>query len=78
MMKAVRYVAMLLMVVGALNWGLVGLFKYDLVAELFGAKSTFTRFVYDLVGLAGLYGLGMLLGCRKCGCCCGPNCKCQK
>lgn len=75
-MKAVRFITMLLIVIGALNWGLVGFFQYDLVADIFGGMSTMgARVVYGLVGLAGLYGIGFLCrsgGCSgKCGCGCG-------
>lgn len=77
-MKIVRLVCLVLMVIGALNWGLVGLFKYNLVTDIFGAKSTMARFIFSLVGLAGLYGVAMLCGCRKCNCGCGSNCKCHK
>lgn len=48
---------MILVVIGGLNWGLVGFFKYDLVAAIFGDMSTLSRIVYDLVGLAALYQL---------------------
>jgi uncharacterized membrane protein YuzA (DUF378 family) len=52
------------MVAGALNWLLVGLFNFDLVAAIFGgtsvAPSVITRIVYVLVGLAGIYGIAML------------------
>jgi len=44
-----------LVIIGALNWGLVGFFDWDLVAKIFGDMSTMTRIVYDLVGLSGLY-----------------------
>ncbi len=57
-MKQVSMLALVLVVVGALNWGLVGLFKYDLVAkifgETFGAVNTASRIVYVAVGVAGL------------------------
>ena len=49
--------AYLLLVIGGLNWGLVGFFDYNLVTELFGVDSTLTALVYDAVGLAGAYGL---------------------
>ncbi len=48
-------IASILVIIGALNWGLVGLFDYDLVAALFGDMSAISRTVYVLVGLAGLY-----------------------
>lgn len=47
--------ALVLVVVGGLNWGLVGLFKFDLVASIFGDMSGISRIVYVLVGLSALY-----------------------
>ena len=59
MNKQLDIVALILVIVGALNWGLVGLFKFDLVAELvgekFGAVNAVSRIVYILVALSGLY-----------------------
>jgi len=49
------WVALILVIVGALNWGLVGFFSFDLVAALFGAMSALSRIVYSLVGLAAIY-----------------------
>lgn len=54
-MHSLSWIAMILVVIGALNWGLVGLFGFDLVAALFGPMSFLSRIVYSLVGLAGLY-----------------------
>ena len=54
-MKRIDVIAALLVVVGALNWGLVGLFQFDLVAALFGDASGLSRLVYTLVGFAGLF-----------------------
>lgn len=45
----------LLVVIGGLNWGLIGFFEYDLVGEIFGAGSGMARFVYDVVGLAAVW-----------------------
>lgn len=54
-------IALVLVIVGALNWGLVGAFQFDLVAALFGSQSApLARIVYVLVGLAGLYCIGLL------------------
>ncbi len=53
-MNAFGWVVFLLVVTGALNWGLVGIFKYDLVASLFGAGSMISRAIYGLVGIAGI------------------------
>ena len=51
----IDWIALVLVIVGAINWGLVGVFKFDLVASIFGSMSIISRIVYDLVGLAGLY-----------------------
>ncbi len=76
-MRIVGCIAKLLMVIGALNWGLVGFFQYDLVADLFGGMSSGSaRFIYGLVGLAGLYGVWMLCYCCKCSCS-KSNCNCS-
>jgi uncharacterized protein len=53
-MRHVHLIAMILVIVGALNWGLVGCFQFDLVAAIFGSASMPSRLVYSLVGLAGL------------------------
>ncbi len=52
-MSVVEWVAFVLLVVGGLNWGLVGLFNFNLVTTIFGT-GTLTNLVYDLVGLAAL------------------------
>ena len=53
--NALDWIAMILLIVGGLNWGLVGLADFDLVAAIFGEGSTFSRLVYILVGLAALF-----------------------
>lgn len=53
-MSAFSWVAFILVIVGALNWGLVGLFGFDLVAAIFGYMTILSRIVYVLVGLAAL------------------------
>ncbi len=54
-LNVVDIIALVLVVVGGLNWGLVGLADVDLVAALFGAMSVLSRIVYVLVGLAAVY-----------------------
>jgi len=56
-MSAVDYIAMALLIIGGLNWAMVGLLDVDVVATLFGAGSPATRLVYVLVGIAALYGI---------------------
>ncbi len=53
--------ALILSIIGSLNWGLVGIFRFDLVAWLFGGQTaTFSRIIYTLVGLAGLWCISFL------------------
>jgi len=54
------WIAMVLVIVGGLNWGLVGFFKFDLVAAIFGDMSAVARVVYGLVGLAAIYLIFMI------------------
>ena len=53
-MNIVQKTALVLSVLGALNWGMIGLFNFDLVATLFGSMTIVTRTIYTLVGIAGL------------------------
>ena len=54
-------IALILSIIGSLNWGLVGIFQFDLVAWLFGGQgSLFSRLVYTIVGLAGLWSISFL------------------
>lgn len=54
-MKALNLVTLVLLIVGGLNWGLVGAFEFDLVAAIFGEGSALSRLVYVLVGLSALW-----------------------
>lgn len=58
-MKVLYYIALTLVIIGALNWLLVGLFSFDLVATLFGNMSVLSRIVYVLVGIAGIVSIGL-------------------
>ena len=49
------WIALVLVIVGGLNWGLVGIFKWDLVGAIFGSMSILSRIIYALVGIAALY-----------------------
>lgn len=59
-MSAIQRIALVLTIIGAINWGLIGFFQFDLVAAIFGDNTTFTRIIYGLVGIAGLINLGLL------------------
>ncbi len=59
-MKTIKLIAFILTVIGAVNWGLVGFFGFDLVAALFGEMSLLSRIVYILVGISGIYSLTII------------------
>ena len=56
-MKALNGIALTLVIIGAINWLLVGLFKFNLVDAIFGSLSVLTRIIYILVGIAGLWSI---------------------
>jgi uncharacterized membrane protein YuzA (DUF378 family) len=60
-MRIINVVTLVLLIVGGLNWGLVGLFDFDLVATLFGEMSALSRIVYTLVGVSALWQIVPLL-----------------
>ncbi len=59
-MRILDTISLLLVIIGAVNWGLIGFFDYNLVSALFGEMTAFTRVIYALVGIAGLYALSFL------------------
>ena len=58
-MKTLYNIALSLLIIGALNWLLIGLFNFDLVATLFGTMSVLSRIVYSLVGISGIISIGI-------------------
>ena len=54
-MKIVDRIALILIIIGALNWGLIGFFNFNLVAWIFGSGAWLSRIIYALVGICGLY-----------------------
>ena len=56
-MKIVNCIALVLVIIGALNWGLIGAFNFNLVSFLFGTGTVLSRIIYGLVGVAGLWAL---------------------
>ena len=54
-LSGITWAAIALVVIGALNWGLIGIFNFNLVAAIFGAMSPLSRLVYIVVALAGIY-----------------------
>ena len=59
-MKVIDKIALVLIIIGAINWGLIAAFKLDLVALLFGEMTVLSRIVYGLVGISGLWGIKLL------------------
>lgn len=59
-MKVIDKIALVLIIIGAINWGLVGIFNFNLVDTLFGVMSWFSRVIYILVGISGLWGIKLL------------------
>lgn len=64
-MYGLNALALLLIIIGGINWGLIGLFDFNLVAALFGAGSILSRLVYILVGLAALYSIYLFKPVRE-------------
>lgn len=56
-MKVLDYIALVLVIIGALNWGLIGFFGFDLIAFIFGSMSVLSRIIYAVVGVCGLYSI---------------------
>ena len=63
-MNFVRYTIFTLVLIGALNWGLVGFFDFDLVSTLFGDMTVFTRVIYSMVGLSAITSLFFIPKCQ--------------
>lgn len=59
-MATLQKIALVLTIIGAINWGLVGLFDFNLVAALFGDENVISRIIYVLVGIAGIINVGLL------------------
>lgn len=60
-MQTLQKICLTLTIVGALNWGLVGLFNFNLVEAIFGVDALLTKVIYSFVGLAGIINIGLLL-----------------
>jgi len=60
-MVTLQKICLFLTIIGAINWGLIGLFDFNLVTFIFGDASVLTKIVYILVGIAGLINIGLLI-----------------
>jgi hypothetical protein len=58
-MKTIHCIALTLVIIGAINWLLVGLFSFNLVDAIFGASSIISRIIYILVGISGLWSIAL-------------------
>lgn len=59
-MKVIDTIALVLIIIGAINWGLIGIFNFNLVDAIFGAMSIISRIIYILVGISGLWAIKLL------------------
>lgn len=59
-MKIIDNIALILIIIGAINWGLIGIFNFNLVDTIFGTMSAISRIIYTLVGISGLWGIKLL------------------
>ena len=59
-MKIIDKIAIVLVIIGAINWGLIGIFNFNLVDTIFGAMSILSRIIYILVGISGLWTIRLL------------------
>ena len=60
-MKVLDTMALILVIIGGINWGLIGFFQFNLVGSLFGAFSMLSRIIYALVGIASLYSISFFM-----------------
>ena len=59
-MNILQKISLILTIIGAINWGLIGFFKFNLVDTIFGSMTVLTRIIYALVGISGLWGIKLL------------------
>lgn len=59
-METVQKILLVITIIGAVNWGLIGLFDFNLVEMIFGIDSLFSRIIYTLVGISGIVNIGIL------------------
>lgn len=64
-MRTLDAIALIFVVIGAVNWGLIGFFQYDLVSALFGTSTMLTRIVFAIVGICGLYAISFFARDRE-------------
>ena len=61
-MNVIDKIALILVIIGAINWGLIGIFNFNLVDTIFGVASVISKIIYILVGISGLWSIKLLFG----------------
>lgn len=61
-METIQKILLVITIIGAINWGLIGILDFDFVAMMFGTASMLSRIIYTLVGICGIVNIGILLG----------------
>ena len=64
-MKTIDYIALILVIIGAINWGLIGFLGFDLVRVIFGDMTLVSRIIYAVIGICGLYALSFFVRLRN-------------
>lgn len=59
-MKVIDTIALILVIIGAINWGLIGIFDFNLVETLFGTATVISKIIYILVGISGLWSIKLI------------------
>lgn len=59
-MRIIDKIALVLIIIGAINWGLIGFFNFNLVDSIFGSMTILSRIIYALVGISGLWGIKLI------------------
>lgn len=59
-MKVIDTIALILIIIGAINWGLIGIFNFNLVEAIFGGFAIISKIIYILVGISGLWGIKLI------------------
>ncbi len=60
-METVQKILLVITIIGAINWGLIGIMDFDLVASIFGSATFFTKMIYTIVGICGIINIGILM-----------------
>ena len=60
-MKLLDNIVLTLIILGSINWGLIGIFEFDLISNIFGYMSVFSRIIYSIIGISGLYAISFFI-----------------